>query len=74
MKQQVPTYKNHRFQISIVTHAIWLYFRFNLSLREIEEMMLERGVEVSYETIRRWRCLHGSLLTATIASQVTFTH
>lgn len=54
MNEQAPTYKNHRFPISIVARADWLYFRFNLSLREVEEMMLERGVVVSYETIRRW--------------------
>ena len=64
MNEQAPTYKNHRFPISIVARAVWLYFRFNLSLREVEEMMLERGVEVSYETIRRWFRSHGSSLTA----------
>lgn len=63
MNEQASTYKNHRFPISIVARAVWLYFRFNLSLREVEEMMLERGVEVSYETIRRWCRSHGSLLT-----------
>lgn len=64
MNVHAPTYKNHRFPISIVARAIWLYFRFNLSLREVEEMMLERGIEVSYETIRRWCRSHGSLLTS----------
>ncbi len=51
------TYRNHRFRI--VAFAIWLYMRFNVSLREVEEMMLERGVAVSYETIRRWCRKHG---------------
>ena len=37
-----------------MAHAVWLYVRFNLSLREIEEMLLKRGIDVSYETIRRW--------------------
>lgn len=61
----VPTtYKNHRFPIDIVSRAIWLYFRFNVSLREVEEMMLERGVAVSYETIRRWCRAHGATITA----------
>lgn len=64
MNEPAPKYKNHRFAILIVARAIWLYFRFNLSLREVEEMVLERGVEVSYETIRRWRRSHGSLLTS----------
>jgi len=45
-----------------VARAIWLDFRFNLSLREVEEMMLERGVVVSYDTIHRWRRFHGALL------------
>jgi putative transposase len=64
MNNQAPTYKNHRFPISIVARAIWLYFRFHLSLREVEEMMLERGITVSYKTIRRWCRSHGSRLTA----------
>ena len=48
------SYKNHRFSPQIIAHAVWLYFRFPLSLRLVEEMLLERGVVVSYETIRRW--------------------
>ena len=48
------SYKNHRFPPSIIAHAVWLYFRFPLSLRLVEEMLLERGIIVSYETIRRW--------------------
>ena len=47
------SYKRHRFPSEIISHAIWLYFRFPLSLRLIEEMLLERGIVVSYETIRR---------------------
>ena len=47
-------YKRHRFSPSIIAHAVWLYVRFNLSLRETEEMLMERGIEASYETIRRW--------------------
>lgn len=48
------SYKRHRFPPSIIAHAVWLYVRFNLSLREVEEMLLERGIDVSYETVRRW--------------------
>ena len=48
------SYKRHRFPPEIITHAVWLYCRFNLSFREMEEMFLERGIDVSYETIRRW--------------------
>lgn len=47
MNEQTPTYKNHRFPISKLARAIWLYIRFNRGLREFEEMMLERGIEVS---------------------------
>ena len=47
-------YKRHRFPPEIIAHAVWLYCRFNLSFREVEEMSLERGIDVSYETIRRW--------------------
>ena len=54
MSTQSISYKRHRFPPAIITHAVWLYCRFNLSLREVEEMFLERGIEVSYETIRRW--------------------
>jgi putative transposase len=48
------SYKRHRFPPEIIAHAVWLYFRFPLSLRLVEEMLLERGIAVSYETVRRW--------------------
>ena len=48
------SYKRHRFPPQIIAHAVWLYFRFPLSLRLVEEMPLERGIIVSYETVRRW--------------------
>ncbi|MBA9036883.1 putative transposase, partial [Rhizobium leguminosarum] len=54
-----PTYKNHRSPIEIVARAVWLYFHFHLSLRDVEEMLLDRGIVVSYETIRRWCRKHG---------------
>jgi putative transposase len=47
-------YKGYRFPGEIISHCVWLYHRFPLSLREVEEMMMERGVVVSYETIRAW--------------------
>jgi len=49
-----PSYKAHRYPVEIINHCVWLYFRFPLSFREVEELMLVRGVAVSYETIRRW--------------------
>ena len=51
---KVSIYHRRRFHSDVIKRVIWLYFRFNLSLREIEELMVERGVDVSYETIRRW--------------------
>ena len=53
MNQPAVCYERHRFSPQI-THAVWLYYRFPLSLRLVEEMLLERGILVSYETIRRW--------------------
>lgn len=54
------SYKRHRFPSQIIAHAVWVYFRFPLSLRLVEEMLLERGIVVSYETIRRWGKKFGS--------------
>jgi putative transposase len=53
------SYKHHRFPPEIIAHAVWLYFRFPLSLRLVEEMLLERGIVVSYETVRRWALKFG---------------
>jgi len=53
------SYKRHRFPSQIIAHAVWLYSRFNLSLREVEELLLERGIDVSYESIRRWTVKFG---------------
>jgi len=47
-------YKGHRYPPEIIAHCVWLYHRFPLSFREVEELMLQRGVVVSYETIRAW--------------------
>ena len=49
-------YRRHRFPAEIISHCVWLYFRFNLSYRDVEEMMAMRGLFLSYETIRYW-CL-----------------
>ena len=53
-------YTRHRFHPDIIRRAVWMYFRFNLSFRDVEELMVERGVDVSYETIRRWVDKFGS--------------
>ncbi|WSA06097.1 IS6 family transposase (plasmid) [Streptomyces sp. NBC_00841] len=56
MSSASPSYRGHRYPVEVIAHCVWLYFRFPLSFREVEELMLERGVIVSYESIRRW-CL-----------------
>ncbi|WP_328433032.1 IS6 family transposase [Streptomyces sp. NBC_00425] len=48
------SYKGRRYPVVVISHCVWLYFRFPLSFREVEELMLERGVTVSHETVRRW--------------------
>ena len=48
------SYRRHRFPAEIIQHAIWLYLRFTLSYRDVEELLAERGLDVSYETVRRW--------------------
>lgn len=63
MQTEKTSYKRHRFPPQMIAHAVWLYVRFNLSLREVEELMLERGVDVSYETIRRSTVKFGPLIT-----------
>ena len=49
-----PSYAGHRFPAEVISHAVWLYFRFPLSLRMVEEMLAVRGIVVSHETVRRW--------------------
>ena len=54
MKNKTPSYQRHRFPSEIISHAVWLYHRFCLSFREVEELLAERGIMVTYETIRQW--------------------
>ncbi len=54
------SYRYCHFPREIVQRAVWLYVRFTLSFREVEELLAERGIEVSYETIRRWVTKFGS--------------
>src|SRR6476646_5354848 len=53
------SYAGHRFPPEIISHAVWLYFRFPLSLRMVEEMLAERGIVVSHETVRQWAMKFG---------------
>src|SRR6202048_4371927 len=55
-------YRRHRFPPSIIQHAIWLYLRFTLSYRDVEELLAERGLDISYETVRRWVLKFGPLI------------
>ncbi|HEV8368671.1 MAG TPA: IS6 family transposase [Pyrinomonadaceae bacterium] len=56
MRISVSPYHRHRFPVEIISHCVWLYFRFALSFRDVEEMLAMRGVALSYETVREW-CL-----------------
>ena len=47
-------YKGYRFPVEVISHCVWLYYRFPLSFREIEEMMMHRGVILTHETVRAW--------------------
>lgn len=53
-------YKRHRFPTEIISDCVWLYHRFDMSFRAVEELLFERGVELSYETVRRWCSKFGS--------------
>src|SRR6201985_1619690 len=48
------SYRRHRFPPVVIQHAVWLYLRFTLSYRDIEDLLAERGLDVSYETVRSW--------------------
>ena len=54
MSTSTSLYKRHRFPPEIIQYAVWLYHRFNMSHRDIEDLLAERGIEVSYESIRLW--------------------
>ena len=58
------SYKGHRYPAEIIAHCVWLYHRFPLSFREVEELMLVRGVIVTYETIRQWCAKFGPVYAA----------
>ena len=60
------SYKRHRFPATVSQHAVWLYVRFTLSLRDVEEMLPQRGVDVSYETIRAWTVKFGPKIAANL--------
>ena len=56
------SYRCHRFPGIVIQQAVWLYFRFALSYRDVEDMLAARGIDVSYETLRRWALKFGSII------------
>ena len=56
------SYRCHRFPSIVIQQAVWLYFRFALSYRNVEDMLAERGIDVSYETVRRWALKFGGII------------
>jgi putative transposase len=63
---EAPSYAGFRFPVEIISHCVWLYYRFPLSFREVEEMMLERGIVVSHETVRQWCARFGQSYANTL--------
>ena len=60
MKTRRSRYIRHRFPCEIISHTVWPYYRFSLSFREVEDLLAERGVNVTYETIRQWTIKFGA--------------
>jgi transposase-like protein len=60
------SFKRHRFPPEIIQHAVWLYARFTLSFRDIEDLLAERGIDVSNETVRRWFLKFGRLISGNL--------
>ena len=63
------SYAGYRFPPEIIRQAIWLYLRFTLSLRDVEDLLAERGIVVSYETVRRWVNHLGHIIAYEVAAQ-----
>src|SRR5467141_2041895 len=64
------SYSGYRFPPEIIQHSIWLYLRFTLSFRDVEDLLAERGVAVSYETVRRWVNHFGPMITTDLGFRV----
>ena len=54
MTSDAVSYRGYRFPADVIAHAVWLYFRFGLSFRDVEDLLAQRGILVTYETIRQW--------------------
>lgn len=64
------SFKRHRFPPDVIRYAVWLYFRFTLSFRDVEELLAERGIDVSYETIRCWTIKFGPQIRVNLNAKV----
>jgi putative transposase len=64
MKTLSDPYRGHRFPAEIIAHTVWLYLRFTLSFRDIDELLAARSIFVTYETIRQWTLKFGQLWRA----------
>jgi putative transposase len=62
------SYARHRFPPDVIRHAVWLYLRFTLSYRDVEDLLAERGLDVSNESIRRWVLKFGSVISMNLLS------
>ena len=65
------SFKRHRFSSDVIRYAVWLYFRFTLSVRDVEEMLAQRGLEVSREAVRCWVIKFGPLIAANLRRRWT---
>lgn len=63
---QPLSFKRHRFPAEVICYAVWLYFRFTLSIRDVEELLAQRGIEVSRESVRCWVNKFGPLIAANL--------
>ena len=60
------SFERYGFPSAVIVHAVWLYARFTLSFRDLEELLAERGIDVSHETVRRWFLKFGCLLASNL--------
>jgi len=67
MTNESPSYHGYRFPPEIISHAVWLYYRFGLSFRDTEDLLAQRNVTVTYEMIRRW-CRSAAVCTSPAAT------
>ena len=65
---QKISYSRHRFPPQLIQHAVWLYARFTLSYRDVEDLLAARGLDISYETARRWFLKFGPSIARNLRS------